>query len=146
MELDALNLKILEQLALNARQSATDIGQAVGLSRTAVQDRIKKLEGSGVIQGYQVVLAEAEDTQVQAVLMLQFNRRPCEPALQWLKQQRPVVEVLSLSGSWDALVRVRVPTTDELSYFHDCVQASEFIEGFTSHIVLSRLCSMNAHN
>ena len=56
MELDSLNQHILALLQKNARQSAADIGRTVGLSRTAVQDRIKKLEQKGVIQGYRVVL------------------------------------------------------------------------------------------
>lgn len=138
MELDALNLRILEQLSLNARQSASDIGRTVGLSRTAVQDRIKKLEDSGVIKGYRSVLGEQVGTSVQAVLMAQFKQRPCEPALQWLRQQTQIVEVLSLSGEWDALLRVRVSTTDELSVFHDCLEASNYIGNFTSHIVLGK--------
>jgi hypothetical protein len=34
------------------------------------------------------------------------------------------------------LLRVRVSTTDELSAFHDGLEASSYIGNFTSHIVL----------
>ena len=48
--------KILYELDLNCRQSNTQIGKKVGLSRQVVEYRIKKMEDEGVIQNYYTVI------------------------------------------------------------------------------------------
>ena len=54
--LDVLDNKILEAIKDNARLSYSDIGNAVGLSRVAVKNRIDAMEVKGVIKGYQTVI------------------------------------------------------------------------------------------
>jgi len=51
-KLDLKDRKILYQLDLNCRQSNTQIGKKVGLSKQVVDYRIKRLEEKGVITGY----------------------------------------------------------------------------------------------
>lgn len=54
--LDPRDRAIIAQLQKDARMSYSDIGRAVGLSHTAVKNRIKALESIGVITGYSVKL------------------------------------------------------------------------------------------
>ena len=51
---DKIDWKILELLQENARYSMAEIGRKVGLSASAVAERIQKLEESGIIEGYTV--------------------------------------------------------------------------------------------
>jgi Lrp/AsnC family leucine-responsive transcriptional regulator len=51
-DLDLKDRKILYQLDLNCRQSDTQIGKKVGLSRKVVEYRIKRMEEKGIITGY----------------------------------------------------------------------------------------------
>jgi len=51
-DLDLKDRKILYQLDLNCRQTDTQIGKKVGLSRKVVDYRIKRMEEKGVITGY----------------------------------------------------------------------------------------------
>jgi len=51
-KLDLKDRKILYQLDLNCRQSNTQIGKKVGLSKQVVDYRIKRMEEKGVITGY----------------------------------------------------------------------------------------------
>ena len=44
--------EILRLLAADGRMSYTDLGKATGLSTSAVHQRVKRLEKSGVISGY----------------------------------------------------------------------------------------------
>jgi Lrp/AsnC family leucine-responsive transcriptional regulator len=52
VDLDLKDRKILYQLDLNCRQSNSQIGKKVGLSRKVVEYRIKRMEDEGVITGY----------------------------------------------------------------------------------------------
>lgn len=54
--LDDIDNRIIDLLLKDGRASYSAIGAAVGLSRTAVKNRIRVLEASGIIRGYQVIL------------------------------------------------------------------------------------------
>lgn len=59
MQLNELNAKDAEIIALlkaNARLTWSEIGEKVGLSRTAAKNRVKALEESGIIKGYHAVI------------------------------------------------------------------------------------------
>ena len=60
MKLDKIHSKILEQLQRNARVSNTAIAKQVGISSPAVTERIKKLEDSGIIDGYFAKVSHSE--------------------------------------------------------------------------------------
>jgi len=51
-ELDAVDRKIVRQLASDGRASYQAIADEVGLSRPAVMERVKRLEEAGYITGY----------------------------------------------------------------------------------------------
>lgn len=52
--MDGIDMRILSRLMNNCRESDRQIGKSVGISGSAVNSRIKKLEGSGVIEGYTI--------------------------------------------------------------------------------------------
>ena len=54
--IDEKDKQILHLLCNNARMTYSQIGEQVGLSRTAVKTRVSALEKSGVITGYKAVI------------------------------------------------------------------------------------------
>lgn len=56
MEIDDVDRKIIELLAVDARLSYRDIAKKLGASHANVSARIKRLEEGGVIKGYSVVV------------------------------------------------------------------------------------------
>ena len=65
--LDERDLAILGALQEDARATYADVGAEVGLSASAVHERVRKLEQQGVIRGYRAVLdAEAVGLLVTA--------------------------------------------------------------------------------
>jgi Lrp/AsnC family leucine-responsive transcriptional regulator len=55
-DLDETDWRLIAELQCDARQSYTALGQAVGLSRPAVAERVRRLEDLGVIRGYRAVV------------------------------------------------------------------------------------------
>jgi DNA-binding Lrp family transcriptional regulator len=53
---DKIDNKIINLLIDNARISYSEIGKTVGLSRTAVKNRITDLEQEGIISGYKPII------------------------------------------------------------------------------------------
>lgn len=137
--MDQTDKRILAILEGNGRTSAAEIGRQIGLSRTAVQDRVTRLEAAGVIAGYRAIVMEEADTLIRAVLFVTIAVRPCAPALDWLSSLNGVQEVLSLSGDVDALVRCAVSDVAALTALNDRIGQSDMIVSSRSHIVLAAL-------
>ncbi|MBI1619360.1 Lrp/AsnC family transcriptional regulator [Aquamicrobium zhengzhouense] len=55
-QLDRIDRNILAALAADGRLSASELGAKVGLSKTPVQARVKKLEREGFIRGYSAII------------------------------------------------------------------------------------------
>ena len=56
VDMEKLDRRILALLARDGRMSYTDIGKETGLSTSAAQQRVRRLEQRGVIKGYTAVL------------------------------------------------------------------------------------------
>lgn len=56
MALDSYDTRILAELQADARLSLAELGRRVHLSQPAVAERVRKLEGAGVITGYRATV------------------------------------------------------------------------------------------
>jgi Lrp/AsnC family leucine-responsive transcriptional regulator len=54
--IDETDARILELLQRDGRESYAEVGQAVGMSGPSAHERVKKLEGRGVIRGYSALV------------------------------------------------------------------------------------------
>ena len=54
--MDITDYKIIEILQEEGRISMKDLGKIVGLTSPAVSERVKRLEESGVIEGYKAIV------------------------------------------------------------------------------------------
>jgi Lrp/AsnC family leucine-responsive transcriptional regulator len=54
--LDATSFRMLEELQRDGRVSLAELGRRVGLSSPAVAERLRRLEGEGVITGYRAMI------------------------------------------------------------------------------------------
>ncbi|THJ35178.1 Lrp/AsnC family transcriptional regulator [Lampropedia aestuarii] len=119
--MDQLDKKILAQLQRNSRASLQEIGQAVGLSPTPCWSRIRKMEDSGVIEGYTVRLnAQAlglQDTVLIQVTLDSHSDNTLEAFGEMLAAIPEVVEAHLVSGDYDYLLRVVVRDTRDYERF-----------------------------
>jgi DNA-binding Lrp family transcriptional regulator len=113
--LDRLDLEILRKLSDDARTGVVELSSALGVSRNTVQSRVRRLEESGVLTGYQpsVDLAEA-GLAVQAFVALEINQVGMSSVVDGLACIPQVLEVHATTGREDLLVRVATGTQAEL--------------------------------
>lgn len=114
--LDDVDVKILNFLQDNARETQADIARAVGLAPSAVLERIRKLETRGVIRGYSARL----DPKVMGQGMLAFvavrsDEGPAEYTVDRQLAALPeVLEVHHVAGEDCYLVKVRAKDAEQL--------------------------------
>jgi len=115
--MDKLDRKILQVLQANARASLQEIGQAVGLSHSPCWNRIKKMEDSGVIEGYTVRLNAAAlnlaETVLVQVTLDSHTDNTLEKFGEVLARIPEVVEAYLVSGDYDYLLRIAVSGTQD---------------------------------
>ena len=67
--MDNMDIMILKSLRKNARLTASAMSEEIGLSVSAVIERIKKLENSGIIKGYTIDVDQAKMGNTMVALM-----------------------------------------------------------------------------
>ena len=67
--IDEKDNEIVNLLLKDARMSYSDIGEKVGLSRTAVKNRVAVLEKNGIIGGYRAVINPQESPEMMTFIV-----------------------------------------------------------------------------
>lgn len=134
--LDDTDHRLLTLLQANARRSATALAKELGLSRTAVQARIVRLEREGVITAYVPVLGKPLNNGLEAVVTLVLNRRPCRAIYQRFKDWPEVLTGYSVAGTTDVMLIVRTPTPADLSALMDRLSAVVGVSSASSSVIL----------
>jgi Lrp/AsnC family leucine-responsive transcriptional regulator len=116
--MDEYDRKILSVLSVEGRISMTALGERVGLSKTPVTARVKRLEEEGVITGYRATLS-ASKLGVEHIAFLEVKLSDTrEKALDAFNQAvRAIPEVEAchmIAGGFDYLIKVR--TSDIFAY------------------------------
>lgn len=109
--MDELDRKILEHIQHFGRSSYAEIGGAIGLSVSAVNERLKKLEKQGVIAGWTArVDPLAAGNGVLAFVYVLIERPEHEAAFQVLvRSEAAIQECHHVASDWSYLLKVRAP-------------------------------------
>ena len=113
---DPVDLRILEILQNNARETQADIARAVGLAPSAVLERIRKLEARGVVQGYSAHLdPRALGRSVLAFVAVRGDDKAGTDSVGRALADFPeVLEVHHVAGEDCYLVKVRAKDPEHL--------------------------------
>jgi Lrp/AsnC family transcriptional regulator, leucine-responsive regulatory protein len=117
-DLDTFDREILNLLRLNARATAAQIGEKIGLSPSAAHRRVKILEQKGVISGYRAVISDSMQGKqgiVYVHVTLQDQRRETFEKFERAAQTcAPIEECHLMSGEADYLLKIVL--RDNVSY------------------------------
>ena len=114
--MEKLDRRILALLARDGRMSYTDIGKETGLSTSAAQQRVRRLEQRGVIKGYRAVLDAAElGLMVTAFVAIKpFDPSAADDAPERLAHIEEIISCYSVAGEPSYLLKVQVPSMSRL--------------------------------
>jgi DNA-binding Lrp family transcriptional regulator len=136
--LDDKDRQLIALLRANARQPAALLARKLGLSRSAVQERLKRLERDGVIAGYTVVLGDAEPKAgVSAQVMLTLDPKLQDRAVAALSGLPEVVSAHTVSGIYDLVAEVTASTSEALDEVLTRIGKLPGVTRTTSSILLS---------
>ncbi|MEI6893770.1 MAG: Lrp/AsnC family transcriptional regulator [Colwellia sp.] len=132
--------ELLSILRLNARASISDIARATGVSRTAIQNRLNKLENNKVIKAYSVVLGNAYSNDlISANVSLKVKPNLRKTICIALRKVHQISQIHSISGEYDLLVTIQASTLKKLSDVLNMVCSTEGVERTNSAIILDTI-------
>lgn len=137
--MDSIDRKIIALLAEDARRSLTDIGDQIGLSASATNERIRRLVASGAIRRFTLDAdPDALGVPVLAFVCVALAPDADETAFRAFAADHPVIEEAHhVTGGWSYMVKVRVPSLPDLEAFLAELKARKFLARSETIIALS---------
>ena len=137
--LDQIDLKILSILQNNGRCHLAEIAKEVDLSSPAVMERVRKLETSGIIKGYQAVLDPKKvGKDVTAFVGVSVaHQKYIDGFAAFMMHQRDVLECHHVTGEESFILKVKTTNTDSLEKLLGDIRSLEGVTGTVTKVVLS---------
>lgn len=136
--MEKLDRRLVQLLACDGRTSYTDLGKAMGLSTSAVHQRVRRLEERGVIRGYRAVV----DAQSVGLPLTAFvSMLPLDPAApddipDRIRDFTQIESCYSVAGDFNYVAIVRVATPAELEDLIGRIRSAAHVQTRTT-VVLS---------
>ncbi|WP_025855783.1 Lrp/AsnC family transcriptional regulator [Pseudomonas sp. CHM02] len=134
--MDKIDELIIAALKDDSRVSLAQLARQVHKSRTAVESRVQKLIEKGIILGFTINVAEEDETQQSAFLMLTLNGSNCHLVFPKIQQFSHVVHAYSLFGDVDMMLDVRYRSFEELMVFKETLLKIEHVKEVVVNPVL----------
>lgn len=135
--LDPTDRALVTLLRADARRSTASIARLLNLSRTAVQARIARLERDGLIWGYTAQLSPDVDDRIAAIVTITIAVRPCHLVTDILLAWPEVETIYSTAGQRDAVIVIRLASTEALSAFADRLGALDGVAQVETTVILA---------
>jgi len=124
-------------LKLNAREPVASLARKLDVSRSTVQDRLKRLETSGVIAGYQVRMGPKNARGIQAFVEVTVEPSLLVRIIGELKSIPQIETIHTVSGKFDLVAVVGANTAGQIDQVLDKIGAVTGITRTSSAIILS---------
>ncbi len=133
--MDTFDQKILSCLSDNARQSNADIARQIGLSRSAVSERIHKMEEQHTILGYRAEL-KTEENKVAAYFQLTFSQSCCDEIETLIRPYPEIRRCHSTSGEVDMMIFAEAESIARLNALRNRLEQLPKLTRLITHTVL----------
>ena len=106
--MDSIDIQILKLLQENARTTASEIASRVNLSVPAISERLKKLDSSGIIQKYTIILCARKMKKNLFANMFISLKHPnyIEGFVKLVQKENEIIECSYLAGDYDYLIKI----------------------------------------
>lgn len=129
---------LLALLRLNAREPVASLARKLKISRTTVQDRIKRLEELGIIAGYSVRLAGMVDrSSIRAYVTVSVEARRQVDVGRALSRLPQVEALHTVAGKFNLVALARTSSAEDMDRMLDAVGLIPGVTRTESAIILS---------
>jgi DNA-binding Lrp family transcriptional regulator len=132
------DLELIALLRHNAREPVASLARKLKLSRTTVQDRLRRLEETKVIEGYALKLAEASSVAgIKAFITIEVEPKRTQEVTRTLVKLPQMEALFTVSGTFDLVALVAARHGDDLDALLDRIGQIAGVTGTESAVILS---------
>ena len=136
---DDIDRQVVEALQTDAKASLRALGEQVGLTASAVMERVRKLENAGIITGYHAAVdARALGLDIAAFIGVTIHDPSRLADIEECVQEMPqILECHHVTGGHTLLLKVKVRNTLSLERLIRRIRSVPGVEGTHTMVVLS---------
>lgn len=137
--MDQIDVKILKCLQADARENASLISEKVGMSVSAVIERIRKMESSGLIERHTTIINNQKaGKDVSAILQVALEHPKYNDDFRAVVQDnREVLECCFVTGEFDYLLKVVTDNTESLERLLNTIKSIPGVQRTLTSVVMS---------
>ncbi len=130
--------ELVNMLRINAREPVAALARKLGVSRTTVQDRLKRLEDQGVIAGYTLKLAKEQSNRgIAALVTMSVEPRRQIEVAKILAKFTQIETLHTVSGKIDLIAMVRTATSEDMDKVIDQIGVISGVTEIETAVILS---------
>jgi DNA-binding Lrp family transcriptional regulator len=136
---DEHDRQLIALLQADARQATMTLAKRLGLARSTVHERLRRLERDGVIRGYSVRLGrDPFEDYAQAIALLSLAQRQQRAVVERLGRLPEVKVCYTISGDCDLFLLLETPRLEDLDGVIDEIIGIPGVERCRSFVVLAK--------
>lgn len=113
--IDAIDLKILEELKNDSRKSYNEIAEVVGKTEATVRRRVNKLVEDNIIKQFTIKFDMSSKPKVRATVKIETDFKDIKRILRELKEIEEITDIWRLSGDCGVFIKLEIPTIEEFN-------------------------------
>jgi DNA-binding Lrp family transcriptional regulator len=130
--------ELLALLKVDSREPVAALARKLGLSRTTVQDRLRRLEESGVIAAYSIKLSrEMDQGGMRAFVTLSIEPRRQVDVARTLSRFSQIEMLHTVSGKFDLIAQVKTASSERMDNLIDEIGQIPGITRIETSVILS---------
>lgn len=143
--MDAMDIKILDCLRKNAREKASEISKEIHLAVSTVIERIRKMESSGLIKSYTIILDEKKlGNDVTALMEVSLEHPKYYDSFTEMIENNPnIVSCYYMTGDFDFILKIICRSSEHLENIHRIIKGQNGVSATRTHYVLKSV--KNSH-
>ncbi|MBN9384972.1 MAG: Lrp/AsnC family transcriptional regulator [Chitinophagaceae bacterium] len=143
-DLDGFDKRLLQLLQQNCRMTASELGEAVGLSTSAVQRRLTRLREEKIIEADVSIISPAVAglgiTCVVDIVLKEGHARALESFKTLMQQCSEVMQCYYVTGTYDFVLIVNAKDMQEYEAFtRKWLVDNPHLKHFYTHVVMERV-------
>lgn len=135
---DDLDRRLLALLREDGRASTAALAERLKVSRGTVQNRIDRLQRSGLLVGFTIKLRnELDNSGIRAITMIELRGGASDVVIAALRQIPEAVRVHTTNGRWDLVVEIHTETLGEFDRVLRELRAIKGVANSESNLLLA---------
>jgi DNA-binding Lrp family transcriptional regulator len=135
---DDLDRRLLALLREDGRASTAALAERLKVSRGTVQNRIDRLQRSGLLVGFTIKLRnELDNSGIRAITMIELRGGASDAVIAALRQIPEAVRVHTTNGRWDLVVEIHTETLGEFDRVLRELRAIKGVANSESNLLLA---------